>query len=154
MGDLLVKLYDLPEPDPCPEGVVIRRPIAPEKHQLSHWIESRFGDRWAGEAERAFAGHPVTCHVALDELSHLLGFACYDCTFRGFFGPTGVEASQRGRGIGTALLHRSLRSMREAGYAYAIIGAASSDDYYHRTVGAIPIEESDPGAYPPRMKDL
>lgn len=152
MGDLLVRLYDLPARPGEPEGVTIRRPLVPEKRVLSRWVEEHFGERWACEAERAFASHPVTCFVALGPDSRPVGFACYDCTFRGFFGPTGVEESARGRGIGTALLRRALEAMAESGYAYAVIGGASSAEYYTRTVGAIPIADSDPGAYARKME--
>ena len=38
--------------------------------------------------------------------------------------------------------------MRAEGYAYAIIGWASSVDFYRKAVGAIVIEGSEPGIYP------
>ena len=38
--------------------------------------------------------------------------------------------------------------MRAEGYAYAIIGWASSIDFYQRAVGAVVIEGSEPGIYP------
>jgi GNAT superfamily N-acetyltransferase len=146
MGDLLVKLYDLPEV-PSGEGLHIKRPLVPEKRLVVSWVEGHFGERWAGEVEVAFASHPVTCFVALNEAGQLSGFACYDTTFKGFFGPMGVEELSRGRGIGTALLLRCLESMRESGYAYAVIGYAGAGEYYRKIVGATPIEGSEPGAY-------
>ncbi|MDF1859861.1 MAG: GNAT family N-acetyltransferase [Verrucomicrobiales bacterium] len=147
MGDLLVKLYDLPKAEPLPSGFRIKRPLAPEKRTVVSWVEERFGDRWASETELAFSRHPLTCFVALDDSSNLIGFACYDTSFKGFFGPTGVDESFRGKGIGTVLLIRSLEALRESGYAYAIIGYSGADDYYGKTVGAIPIEGSEPGPY-------
>ena len=77
----------------------------------------------------------------------LIGFACHDCTRRNFFGPSGVAESARGLGAGRALLLASLHAMREAGYAYAIIGGVGPEDFYRRTVGAVPIEGSPPGIY-------
>ena len=56
----------------------------------------------------------------------LLGFACHDATAKGFFGPTAVAEAERGKGIGEALLFATLRGMREAGYAYAIIGGVGT----------------------------
>lgn len=147
MGDLLVKLYDLPEPPDFPGEIVVTRPLVPDRRRLVNWVEKRFGDRWASEVETAFSRHPVTAFVALDGGGTPLGFACHDTTFRGFFGPLGVDEAARGRGIGTALLFRSLVAMREAGHAYAIVGYSGSDDFYQRTVGAIPIPDSEPGAY-------
>lgn len=146
MGDLLVKLYDLPHRE-NPEGILIKRPLAPEKRTVVSWVERHFGERWASEVEMAFSGHPITCFVALTPTRELVGFACYDTSFRGFFGPTGVEESSRGAGIGSALLLRSLEAMREAGYAYAIIGYSGADEYYGRIVGAVPIPDSEPGPY-------
>jgi predicted GNAT family acetyltransferase len=45
-----------------------------------------------------------------------------DATMKGFFGPTGVDEAQRGKGIGEALLIATLKGMREAGHAYGVIG--------------------------------
>ena len=148
MGDLLVKLYDLPEFDfEKLEGISIQRPLAADRKRVVKWVEKNFRDRWASEVEMAFSQHPLTCFIALGEGGKLLGFACYNTSFNGFFGPTGVDETARGRGIGTALLIRTLHALREAGYAYGIIGYSGADEYYQKTVGAIPIENSEPGAY-------
>lgn len=37
--------------------------------------------------------------------------------------------------------------MRSQGYGYAIIGGVGPADFYAETVGATPIEGSDPGIY-------
>jgi len=152
MGDLLVRLYDLPDPAPAPSdlseaGITIKRPLPSEKGLLCRWVASHFSEGWSDEVAMTFSTQPPTCFVALDKSGDLIGFACHDATYRGFFGPTGVLGSHRGQGIGTALLLRSLRSMSEAGYAYAIIGYSGADEFYARTVGAIPIEDSTPGPY-------
>jgi GNAT superfamily N-acetyltransferase len=75
------------------------------------------------------------------------GFACYNAKAPGFFGPEGVAPERRNRGIGRALLIRTLHAMWEAGYPYAIIGAAGPQEFYAKTVGAIPIPDSFPGFY-------
>jgi predicted N-acetyltransferase YhbS len=77
----------------------------------------------------------------------VVGFACYDVTAKGLFGPLGVTESFRGRGIGKALLLKCLLSMREEGYAYAIISWVGAAEFYRRTVGAQVIEDSFPGVY-------
>ena len=89
---------------------------------------------------------PVACFVAVRG-SELLGFACYDTFAPNFFGPSGVIERARGRGIGRALLLAALTAQREAGYAYAIIGGVGPQSFYEKTVGAVPIEGSTPGAY-------
>ncbi len=149
MNDLLVKLYDLPPLQvPDDRSFLVRRPIAPERSVVADWVAARFSPRWGDEVKVAFANHPPTCFVAqATDTRHLLGFACYNGVFQGFFGPTGVDEAARNDGIGTALLLRCLHAMRESGHAYAIIGAASSNDFYQEAVGAIVIPDSDPGAY-------
>ena len=134
MADLLVKLYQLPPLEAAIEraaesGVRIHRPQAFEQHIIVDWVEEKFSRNWGDEVRMAFSGQPITCLTALDEAGHLIGFACYDSTFRGFFGPTGVSSACRGKGVGTALMLKSLHSLRDLGYAYAIIGAVSSLDY-------------------------
>lgn len=151
MPDMLVKLYELPEAAPVlkelsERGVEIRRGIAPEKHLVARWVKEHFNEHWVSEAEAAFANRPVSCHLALKE-GKLAGFSCYDATCKAFFGPTGVDASLRGLGIGKGLLLASLQDMAANGYAYAIIGGAGPVDFYSHTVGAVPIEGSVPGIY-------
>ncbi|HZG87716.1 GNAT family N-acetyltransferase [Paenibacillus sp.] len=147
MPDMLVKLYELPDAQlAIPDGVTIRRPIAPEKHVVTRWIGEHFNDGWVSEAEASFARSPITCLIAVEN-GRLLGFACYDATMKGFFGPTGVDAAERGRGIGKLLLLAALRAMRDEGYGYAIIGGAGPTAFYEKTVGAAAIPGSEPGVY-------
>ena len=76
-----------------------------------------------------------------------MGFACYEATCRGYFGPGGVLEAYRGQSLGTRLLFECLRSMKEMGYAYAIIGGVGPKEFYVKTVGAIEIPDSTPGIY-------
>jgi GNAT superfamily N-acetyltransferase len=150
-ADMLVKLYDLqPNPDldrrMQAEGVTIRRALVPELQGICAWIEPRFGAGWASEATAAIMRQPVTCWIA-HEGETLLGFACHEATMKGFFGPTGVDEKARGRGIGHALLIRTLLDMRDQGYGYAIIGGAGPMGFYEKSVGAIAIPGSSPGIY-------
>ena len=41
----------------------------------------------------------------------------------------------------------------ESGFAYAMIGCSGADGYYRHTVGAVPIEGSDPGPYRNWLRD-
>jgi hypothetical protein len=151
MADMLVRLYALPDPTPAharasAQGVTIRRPNSWERSLLVEWVRGRFSDGWADECAIAFATQPPSCLIAVRE-GALAGFACHDCTRRNFFGPAGVEASQRGHGIGAALTLATLAAMRDAGYAYAIIGGVGPADFYAKVAGAVPIEGSTPGIY-------
>ncbi|OQP88455.1 GNAT family N-acetyltransferase [Rhizobium rhizosphaerae] len=149
--DMLVKLYEL-TPDPAldrrmaDEGIIIRRALAPELKPLTDWILPRFGAGWVGEATIALARQPVSCFIAVKD-GALVGFACHEATAKGFFGPTGVDESCRGKGVGQALLLRTLLDMRDQGYAYGVIGGAGPTGFYQRTVGAVAIEGSVPGIY-------
>ncbi|RYG95784.1 MAG: GNAT family N-acetyltransferase, partial [Alphaproteobacteria bacterium] len=94
---------------------------------------------WVSELTVAMAHQPPGCLVAIVD-GELVGFACYDATTRGFFGPTGVAESQRGKGIGAALLYHTLAAMKAQGYAYAVIGGVGPVEFYAKAVGAVPIE--------------
>jgi GNAT superfamily N-acetyltransferase len=127
-------------------GIVVRRALAPERRAVIAWIDQHFGPGWAGETEAAFAATPTRCLVALRGQS-LLGFAAWDVTALGFFGPTGVSPASRGEGVGAALLMGVLGAMRAAGYGYAIIGAAGAPEFFTRVAAATPIAGSSPGLY-------
>lgn len=147
MSDLLVRLYDLPERQTAlPGGVAVRRALPPESEIILDWITARFGRHWRGEAVLGLTQQPPTVFVAIRG-GQLLGFAGYDLTAKGFFGPTGVDEAERGKGIGEALLLATLRAMAAAGYAYAVIGDAGPVDFYVKRLGAIEIPGSSPGIY-------
>lgn len=166
MGDMLVKLYDLPPLEPAlsdlrSRGVEVRRALAYEKRAVAHWVGQQFSATWASECDVAFSRVPVSCFVALqraptpdapglgypDVAERLLGFACYEATCRNYFGPEGVASASRGLGIGKGLLLACLHALAAEGYAYAIIGWAGPVEFYRSTVGAIPIEGSEPGIF-------
>jgi GNAT superfamily N-acetyltransferase len=146
MNDLLVKLYALPARPTPPAGIEIRRAFAAERGLVCDWVAAHFTNGWASESEVAFARSPVACFIAVRK-EKPLGFACYDATARGFFGPAGVAESERKQGIGRALLLAALHDMAAQGYAYAIVGRADSPDFYRKHAGAIDIPDSDPGFY-------
>lgn len=151
MPDMLVKLYELPELAPAvarctAAGVDIRRGLAPEKHVVLQWIGDAFGLGWVSETDVAFARQPLACFIAV-QAEQMIGFACYDATARGVFGPTGVSEAVRGKGVGAALLLACLHDMRALGYAYGIIGGAGPTEFYTKICGATAIPDSWPGMY-------
>ena len=150
MPDMLVRLYDLPREAgtamPDAEGVQIRRAMAPDKFRVVEWVREHTGISAAGECDVCFAHPAVTCFIATRG-KDIVGYSCYDATAPDFFGPTKVLESEQGKGIGRALLLRSLDAMRAEGYGYAIIGGVGPQEFYVKTVGAILIPDSTPGIY-------
>ena len=161
MADMLVKLYNI-KPDHEllnrleSDGVKIKRALAPDKKKILRFIESNADkhwpkeskESWISECEAAMANNPPTCILAVKEKS-IIGFACYNATGKGFFGPTGVLSDYQKKGIGKVLLLKSLLSMWEEGYGYAIIGwpAREAVGFYEKTVNAEIIADSSPGIY-------
>ena len=153
MADLLVNLLNLPSFDSNAEqGFLVRRAQPFEITPVRHFVETNFSRGWADEISVGFAHQPISIFVATIERD-LVGFAAYECTRRGFFGPTGVIPGARSQGIGKALLLASLSALREMGYVYAIIGAAGPVHFYQKTVGAIVIPGSEPGIYTDLLKN-
>lgn len=149
---MLVRLIGLPDISEteksllAEEGIVFRKAIAPEKHLICTWVLEEFGAYWNSEVEVALSRQPVSVWIAQRE-NELLGFACYETTAKNFFGPTGTKESERGKGIGKILLIKSLESLRELGYAYAIIGGVGPAEFYEKAVGAKIIEGSEISIY-------
>jgi ribosomal protein S18 acetylase RimI-like enzyme len=151
MIDMLVRLYDLPDSSELyhstvAQGVTLRRARAFEKHTVAEFAKTHFSPKWVSEVEVAMSRQPIACFIATRD-KQILGFACYDTTQRGFFGPTGVSEDARGLGLGKALLFKALEGLRDIGYAYAIIGGVGPKEFYAKTCGAIEIPGSDPGTY-------
>jgi GNAT superfamily N-acetyltransferase len=156
MPDLLVNLLKLPPLEPLlPEltanGIQIRRAQPFELTPVRDFIADNFSVAWADETSVGLAAKPVTVFLAT-RAGRVIGFAGYECTRRGFFGPTGVAESERGQGLGKALLIAALWGLRELGYAYGIIGRAGPIEFYQGAVGAIVIPDSDPGIYTDLLK--
>ena len=150
MPDLLVNLYSEKFAELAEKAqhnnVRIRPVLPPEMGVVVEWVRSHFSDNWASEVSVAITRQPCACLIALDG-AELVGFACYDTTARGFFGPTGVHPGCRGKGIGIALFSAALQTMKTLGHAYAFIGDAGPVDFYAGAVGAITIPAENKGIY-------
>lgn len=153
MADMLVKLYDIPfsyasEERLAEEGIRIKKALAPDRSRIIEFSKICAKDDYSDEVNAAFCNNPITCYIATKE-KKIIGFACYEATAKNFFGPMAVLDSERKKGVGKALLLRSLGSMQELGYAYAIIGwpAKSAVEFYKKCAGAVMIDESSSGVY-------
>ena len=151
MSDLLVKLYVIDyafNESLAEDGIFLKRASIINKKAILDFVKESFpgSPTWGNECECALMSCPSTCWIAVKDMQ-VIGFACFDATAKGFFGPTGVREDMRGKGIGKELLLRALYSLKESGYAYAIIGWSSEESlvFYKKTVQAIEIEDSPPG---------
>ena len=152
MPDLLVNLLKLPPVESVDAREFnVRRAQPFELSPVRRFVAEHFALSWADEISVGFARQPISVYIATID-REIAGFAAYECTRRGFFGPTGVLESVQGKGIGKALLLASLWSLREMGYVYATIGAAGPVRFYQKTVGAIIIPDSEPGIYTDMLK--
>ena len=154
MPDLLVRLYDLDSfrlPREIP-GYQIRRASSIELERVSEWVGQTFNAYWRSETIKSFSNTPVTCIVA-KKGNELCGFAVYETTARGYFGPTGIHFSHRGAGLGKALMYHALKGLLCLGYGYAIIGWTDNIEFYKKTVDALVIPNSDPGIYPQEYRN-
>ncbi len=153
MADMLVKLYNIPdshdtEKKLAEEGIRIKKALAPDRSKIIQFSKTCAKEDYSDEVTATFSNNPITCYIATKG-KKVIGFACYEATARDFFGPMAVLETERKKGIGRALLLKSLESMRELGYAYAIIGwpAKSAVDFYIKCVDAVMIEENSSGIY-------
>ncbi len=145
--DLLIPLYRL-RSDLLNglQGAIVRRPIGPEHDLCVRWVAAEFGRAWASEAGVALQNRPPSLFMAVHS-GALIGFACYDATARGMFGPIGVAPAHRARGVGAALARACLEDMRVTSYAYAVAGSAASIEFFRKQAPVIEIPDSSPGLY-------
>lgn len=158
MPDMLVKLYNLPEchtaiSDVESKGIKIKRAMAADLSVIREFIEKTFSRGWADEATKGILNAPSSCYIATKD-SKVVGFAAYDATAKGFFGPTGVDPSLRGLGVGKVLYLKCLESMYESGYAYAIVGDAGPVNFYAKVSDTLTIPDCFPGEYKNLVTDL
>jgi phosphoribosylglycinamide formyltransferase 1 len=133
-------------------GTTIEREQHTPESILS-WIDAEFGGTWSSEAWRG-----GIC-IARDA-NGPVGFAAFDprglhyawlAHWRaqrdvGIFGPFGVLPRARKTGVGAALLAFALSSLRERGYAQALIPMVHGERlaaYYEREAGARAVEACD-----------
>ena len=166
MSDMLVKLYNLPPLQPALDAITplhihIRPARIGEEVQIMPWIAQHFSPDWANGVVYTIHRSPCSFFIAIEKQSpdperadpyalppeKLVGFACYDASNRGMFGPMGVHPQYEGQGIGTALLLTALHAMWNENYAYAVIGWAGPVEWYAKRVGATLIPDSEPGPF-------
>lgn len=159
-GDMLVRLYDLDFFDAAERekqlqerGISIVRPLPYQFDKVVEFV-ARFRSQWGEEVRAALYNSPATLFAATQRGIGIVGFAAYDATARGFFGPTGTLPDLRDIGIGRALFYACAADMWRAGYGYMIIGGGNTGpaaSFYQKIAGAEPISHSIPGIYRHRI---
>ena len=141
--DMIVGLYNLPKVE-ISESIRIKRAFVGDKEAILKIVEDNFQKNWVYDVEHALMEPVSKCYIATED-GEILGFACFDSSAKGYFGPIGVNPARRGENIGKKLLIKTLESMREYGYGYAIIGWVSeAEQFYRKTVGAEFIKGGNP----------
>lgn len=151
MPDLIVSTLNLPATPAIPDDCRMEPAQSWDRDVILGWVREHFHSGWASEVANGLSHHPSRVLVVRKDTT-LLGFACFDVTFPGFFGPTGVAEQARGLGLGKALLIESLHRLNRLGYVYAFIGDAGPVEFYRKTVGAEPLPESLASAYTPPLQ--
>ena len=118
-------------PEHVPAGV--QRVSDATRDRVLAFVKKHFGNSWRFECENA---GPRLFFVEHD--GEIAGFAAHDANNRGlgFFGPTGVAESMRGRGFGTLLLHASLADLRAMGYTRVVIPWTEAIGFYAKACAA------------------
>lgn len=140
--DMIVDLYQ-PIINEVDNKYTIKRVLSPNSDAVLDFISTHFSKGWVSEAKAGLYNNNPTCFIAVDS-NNIIGFACYDATAKGYFGPTGVDEAYRGQSVGKALLLHTLTAMRYDGYGYAIIGGVKpmTRKFYAKSSGAVAIENS------------
>ncbi|KAA0546930.1 GNAT family N-acetyltransferase [Bacillus sp. BGMRC 2118] len=129
--DLTVKLADLNFDKFLDKDVEIRRMKKEDYDNLCQFVLAEFGIRWTQAIDNGVKQEKIPIIMAMLN-GEVMGFSCYDVVGnkKCIFGPMGTAKSERGKGIGRALLHQSLRYMKQRGYEYAIISQAGPIEFY------------------------
>ena len=119
----------------------VRKVNKKDVNDLVHFIETNFSIEWSQTIKDAFLLSEPPIYIALDNSGDIIGFAAFDVykNKKCYFGPMGVELSNRIKGIGYSLLHHCLKDMSDIGYEYAIIGDAGPIEFYEKACNAVVI---------------
>ena len=126
MADMLINLYevDYNQLKELDNRIKIKKVLAPDRRKVIKFVKQNFNENFVDECIASLSNNPITCYIAVKDFN-IVGFISYEATAKNFVGPMGIMESERNKGIGKALMLKCLLSMKEMGYAYAIIGSSS-----------------------------
>ena len=90
--------------------IKIKRVLSPHSDKVISFIESTFTKGWASEAKAALYHNNPTCFIAVKD-NDIIGFACYDATAKGYFGPIGVDSGYNGLKL-VSIYYCSIKAMK------------------------------------------
>lgn len=131
-----VELADRSEEKLRAGGVCIRQAVADQRDAARAWMRQHFPGGWELEVDLTFEFAPIPLWLAWDG-DKIVGFAMHGVEmFEGGFGPTGVDEAYRGKGIGGALLLRTMADMQQRGITACEIPWVGPIRFYSNIVGA------------------
>ncbi len=118
------------------KGIEVRRARKEDKDALFGLLEEEWL-LWQNEAGMALKNDPPSAHIALKN-GRIKAFSLHNANNKGtgWFGPMGTHADMRGLGVGSILLKRCLKDMREEGHRTAIIPWVAPVAFYAHFVDA------------------
>lgn len=118
-------------------GIVVRRIGALDRTALSDYLHATWGKGWHAEGMAVFnLGREQIPGFIATVGETPIGFAVYDVTRPGWFGPIGTTEVYRHTGVGGALLLCCLRDWQEQGRASGEIAAIGPLYFYVTTCSA------------------
>lgn len=145
MADMLINLYevDYNQLKELDNRIKIKKVLAPDRRKVIKFVKQNFNENFVDECIVSLSNNPITCYIAVKDFN-IVGFISYEATAKNFVGPMGIMESERNKGIGKALMLKCLLSMKEMGYAYAIIGSSSEKNIkFHQKVSNAQVISSD-----------
>lgn len=143
-GDMIVNLY-IQDIWRKTNNFNTRCVFPSDSERTLDFVKKAFPDESGWLMEITHALHEGKCYISVID-NKIIGFACYDCSGKGYFGPFGVIDEFRGKGVGTELFYACMDAMKVHGYGYAIIGWVDekAKQFYEKVANATYIDFSEP----------
>jgi GNAT superfamily N-acetyltransferase len=120
-------------------GYIYERVQPEDFNKTFEFVKQRFPkNTWAEEVKFSFKLQPPSTFIAKDANNEIVGWATHSQFFPGSFGPTGVEESLRGKGIGAELFLWCLWDIKQKGVDICEIMWVEKDvaKFYSKVSGA------------------
>jgi ribosomal protein S18 acetylase RimI-like enzyme len=127
------------EPAKEKDEFIFERVLPNDFNRTIEFIKNLFpNNTWADEVKFSLKLQPPTTFIAKNEANEIVGWATHSQFFPGSFGPTGVEPSIRGKGIGTKLFLWCLWDIKQKGLDTCEIMWVEGNTikFYSKAIGA------------------